>query len=321
MTASLLVLADAAAAVAEAAGTSPTGHYIHDLNPIALDLGFFQIRWYSLAYLAGIIIGYIYLLRLVRQPGAPMARRHADDIVFFATLGILLGGRLGYVLFYKPMDYLREPAEIIQVWDGGMSFHGGLLGTMLAMYYVARRNGLSFLRVADYVACCVPFGLLFGRLANFVNGELWGRPSDVWWAVRFQEGPGLLGPPRHPSQLYEAALEGLVLFILLAILFWFTRARWKPGLLSGLFAVGYGASRFAVEFVREPDAHLTGLVASSGLSMGQWLTVPMILIGLYMMVTSFRRDPIMASGDGGAGDRHDADMDLPSEGDEVHGAA
>jgi len=305
-------------AAAQAAGTSPTNHWIHDLHPVALDLGFFQIRWYSLAYLAGIFIGYLYLRTLIRQPGAPMARRHADDLVFFSTLGIILGGRLGYVLFYKPMDYIREPLEILQLWDGGMSFHGGLIGTMLAMLYVARKNGLSFLRVSDYIACVVPFGLLFGRLANFVNGELWGRPTDVWWAVRFQEAPGVLGPPRHPSQLYEAALEGLLLLILLSVLFWFTRARYKPGLLAGLFAVGYGASRFAVEFFREPDAHLTGLAQSSGLSMGQWLTIPMILIGLYMMATSFRRDPLMAAGEGEATGA--PEVDLPPEGEEAHGA-
>ncbi|MFN3725065.1 MAG: prolipoprotein diacylglyceryl transferase [Allosphingosinicella sp.] len=273
-------------------------HWVHNLDPVALDLGFFQLRWYSLAYLAGIVIGYLYLLKLVKQPGSPMARRHADDMVFYATLGIILGGRLGYVLFYKPMDYLQNPLEIVQLWDGGMSFHGGLIGTILAMLYLARKNGLSFLRVSDYVACCVPFGLFFGRLANFVNGELWGRPTDVAWAVQFRElvGPGTVavGPPRHPSQLYEAGLEGIVLFLVLFVLFWWTRARYKPGLLAGVFALGYGLSRFVVEYFREPDAHLTWLVESTGLSMGQWLTVPMILIGLYLIWTSRKREPVYA---------------------------
>jgi phosphatidylglycerol:prolipoprotein diacylglycerol transferase len=219
-------------------------------------------------------------------------------MVFYATLGIILGGRLGYVLFYKPMDYLNDPLAILRLWDGGMSFHGGLIGTILAMLYLARKNGLSFLRVSDYVACCVPFGLFFGRLANFVNGELWGRPSDVAWAVQFRElvAPGAVavGPPRHPSQLYEAGLEGIVLFLVLFVLFWWTKARYKPGLLAGVFTLGYGLSRFFVEYFREPDAHLMWLAEQSGMSMGQWLTVPMILIGLYLIVTARKREPAYA---------------------------
>jgi phosphatidylglycerol---prolipoprotein diacylglyceryl transferase len=273
-------------------------HWVHNLDPVALDLGFFELRWYSLGYLAGIVVGYLYLLKLIKQPGAPMARRHADDFVFYVTLGIILGGRLGYVLFYKPMDYLREPLEILQLWDGGMSFHGGLIGSTLAVLYLARKNRLSFLRIADYAACCGPFGLCFVRVANFVNGELWGRPTDVAWAVQFRElvGPGLVqvGPPRHPSQLYEAGLEGILLFLVLFVLFWWTRARYKPGLLAGVFALGYGLSRFVVEYFREPDAHLLWLAQQTGLSMGQWLTVPMILIGLYLIVTARKREPVYA---------------------------
>jgi len=279
------------------AAAATGSHWVHNLSPVALDLGFFQLRWYSLAYLAGIVIGYMYLLQLIRQPGSPMARRHADDMVFYATLGIILGGRLGYVLFYKPMDYLNDPVAILRLWDGGMSFHGGLIGTIVAMLYLARKNGLSFLRVADYVACCVPFGLFFGRLANFVNGELWGRPSDVAWAVQFREyanGLTIIGPPRHPSQLYEAGLEGIVLFLVLFVLFWWSRARYKPGLLAGIFTLGYGLSRVIVELFREPDTHLVWLAQQTGLSMGQWLTVPMILIGLYLIVTARGRQPVMA---------------------------
>ena len=279
------------------------------INPVALDLGFFQLRWYSLGYLAGIVIGYIYLLKLIRQPGAPMARRHADDFVFYVTLGIILGGRLGYVLFYKPMDYLRHPLEIVQLWDGGMSFHGGLIGSTLAVMYLAWKNGLSFLRVADYAACCGPFGLFFVRCANFVNAELWGRPADVPWAVAFPEplyqAPGVWGadgPPRHPSQLYEAGLEGIMLFLLLFALFWWTRARYKPGFLAGVFLLGYGVSRFIVEFFRMPDAHLTWLAEQTGLSMGQWLTVPMLLLGLYLIVTSRKREPVYAPPDEPAAD-------------------
>ena len=248
---------------------------------IALDLGFFQLRWYSLAYLAGILIGWWYLLKMLARPGAPMARRHADDMVFYGTLGVILGGRLGYVLFYRPEFYISNPMEIIQIWDGGMSFHGGAAGTSIAMFYLAWRNKLSALRVHDYIACVVPIGLFLGRLANFINGELWGRPTDVAWAVAFPEA-GPLG--RHPSQLYEAALEGLVLFVLLAFLFWKTEARYQPGKLVGTFVLGYGLSRFFVEFFRQPDRGLENL--SWGLTMGQTLTVPMIVAGLYLIATA-----------------------------------
>jgi phosphatidylglycerol:prolipoprotein diacylglycerol transferase len=262
------------------------------LSPVALDLGFFELRWYSLAYLAGIFIGYWYLLKMLRQPGAPMARRHADDLVFYASLGIIFGGRLGYVLFYNLPYYLDHPGDILKLWDGGMSLHGGVLGTTVAILLLARKHGLQWLRVHDYVATVAPIGLLFGRLANFVNGELWGARSNVPWAVRFPEyagGVALLGPPRHPSQLYEAALEGLVLLAILAVLFWRTEARYQPGKLVGAFIFFYGIFRFGVEFIREPDAQLTEFAATSGLHMGQWLTIPMILGGAYLMATAAGR--------------------------------
>jgi phosphatidylglycerol:prolipoprotein diacylglycerol transferase len=262
------------------------------LSPVALDLGFFQLRWYSLAYLAGIFIGYWYMLKLLRQPGAPMARRHADDLVFYASLGIILGGRLGYVLFYNLPYYLANPIDILKLWDGGMSFHGGVIGTSLGILYLSWKEKLPWLRIHDYVACCVPFGLFFGRLANFVNGELWGAPANVPWAIRFVEAAGgmtVLGPPRHPSQLYEAALEGLVLFAILAWMFWRTQARYKPGMLVGAFIFFYGIFRFGVEFVREPDSQLVAFAEATGLHMGQWLTVPMILGGIYLMATAGRR--------------------------------
>ncbi len=261
------------------------------LHPVALDLGFFQLRWYSLAYLAGIVLGWWYLLKLIERPGAPMARRHADDMVFYATLGVLLGGRLGYVLFYKPAFYLDHPAEILQVWDGGMSFHGGVIGVSLGILYLARKHGLHWLRIHDYVACCVPFGLFLGRLANFVNGELWGRPTDVAWAVVFPSGGEV---PRHPSQLYEAGLEGLLLGLILWYLFWRTDARYQPGRLVGTFILVYGISRFLVEMVRQPDEGLEHL--AWGLTMGQTLTLPMIIGGIYLIATSKSRrervDPI-----------------------------
>ena len=251
------------------------------LHPIAVQLGPIAIRWYSLAYLAGILIGWWYCLKMLARPGAPMARRHADDMVFYGTLGVILGGRLGYVLFYRPDYYFSEPLEILQIWDGGMSFHGGAAGTSVAMFYLAWKNGLSTLRVHDYISCVVPIGLFLGRLANFVNGELWGRATDVPWAVIFPDG----GPvARHPSQIYEAILEGLVLFAILAFLFWKTEARYQPGKLVGTFLAGYGISRFFVEYFRQPDQGLENL--SWGLTMGQTLTLPMILVGLWFIATA-----------------------------------
>ena len=252
------------------------------LSPVALDLGFFTLKWYSLAYLAGILIGYWYLLKIIRQPGAPMARRHADDMIFYATLGIIIGGRLAYVLFYQP-EILQHPLDIFKLWNGGMSFHGGVIGVSLGILYLARKEKLSWLRVHDYVACCVPFGLFFGRLANFVNGELWGKETDVPWAMIFPTG----GPvARHPSQLYEAVLEGLVLFAILWFAFWKTKARYQPGKLVGIFLLGYGLARFCVEFFREADVQLLEFAHRTGLHMGQWLTLPMIFGGLYLIVTA-----------------------------------
>ena len=259
------------------------------LDPVALDLGVFELRWYSLAYLAGIFLGYWYMLRLIREPGAPLARRHADDLVFYASLGVILGGRLGYVLFYRPGFYLENPLEVLKLWDGGMSFHGGVIGTSLGIIYLSWKEKLQWLRIHDYVACVVPIGLFTGRLANFVNAELWGAPTAVPWAVRFPEviaGVVTLGPPRHPSQLYEAALEGLLLFAILAFMFWRTRARYQPGMLVGAFLFFYGIFRFGVEFIREPDSHLRQFAEATGLHMGQWLCVPMIVGGLYLMASA-----------------------------------
>ena len=264
--------------LADAAG------YLHfdqlGLSPVALDLGFFQIKWYSLGYIVGIFAGWWLLLKLLDQPGAPMARRHADDLVFYVTLGIILGGRIGYVLFYKP-DMLSRPLEILQLWEGGMSFHGGLIGVVLALVYAARKHGLNLLRVMDYVAVVVPPGIFLVRLANFVNGELWGRPTTVPWAIVF---PRAGDEPRHPSQLYEAAGEGLLLFLVLWFLFWRTDARYQPGKLVGTFALGYGLVRVALERVRNPDAGLEHL--AWGLTMGQTLSVPLILGGAWLIATA-----------------------------------
>lgn len=252
------------------------------LSPIALDLGFFQLRWYSLAYIAGILLGWWYLTRLLREAGAPMAKRHADDLVFYATLGIILGGRLGYILFYQP-SLLGRPIDALKLWEGGMSLHGGFLGVIVALWWFCRRHQLNMLRVCDYVAVVTPFGLGFGRLANFVNGELWGRPTSLPWGMVFPDR--LAGNvPRHPSQLYEAGLEGVVMFAVLWFLFWRTDARYQPGKLVGTGLILYGVFRSLVELVRQPDYGLEHL--SWGLSMGQTLSLPMVLVGLYLVATA-----------------------------------
>ncbi len=255
------------------------------IGPVALHLGFFDLRWYSLGYLFGILLGYWLLTRLIRKPGAPMSRVHADDMILYATLGIILGGRIGYILFYQP-GMLATPLEVFKLWEGGMSLHGGALGTIFAIWLLAKRNGLSFLRVCDYIACCIPFGLFLVRLANFANSELWGRVTDVSWGIVFPNGGDL---PRHPSQLYEAGAEGLLMAAILWPLFFKTDARYKPGFLFGMAALIYGCARFVIEYFREPDAHLLQFAERTGLSMGQWLTIPMIILGLFLVATAARR--------------------------------
>ncbi|WP_232367361.1 prolipoprotein diacylglyceryl transferase [Altererythrobacter lutimaris] len=257
----------------------------YSLGPALFSIAGFELRYYSLAYLIGVIFAYWHVSKMIKQPGAPMAQRHADDLFFYATLGVILGGRIGYVTFYKPELWLT-PIEVLKVWGGGMSFHGGLIGVTLAMIWVSWRGKLNFLRVCDYVSVSVPMGMLLGRLANFNNGELWGRPADVPWAMVF---PAADAQARHPSQLYQAGLEGLALLIILMLLFWKTNARYKPGLLTGIFILGMAAARFFNEFFREPDVHLSAFAESSGLSMGQWLTLPMFLIGLIVTLYAVTR--------------------------------
>ena len=259
------------------------------IDPVAIDLGFFAVRWYALAYIAGLLLGWRYLLWLAKQPPETMPRKDADDLLVWIALGVILGGRLGYVIFYKPGYYLANPLEILQLWTGGMAFHGGLLGVVIATYLFSRQRGLNPFRVGDLLCCAAPIGLFLGRLANFINGELYGRVTDSPLGMVFPYGGPL---PRHPSQLYEAALEGLVLFIVLALLVRREGVRRRPGMLLGTFLAGYGLARFAVEFFREPDAHL-GLLMS-GATMGQLLSLPMIALGIVTILWARRRPPVAA---------------------------
>lgn len=255
------------------------------IDPVLITIFGVPIRWYSLAYLGGLLLGWWWARRVALRLAVPVTRLQIDDFLMWATFGVILGGRFGYVLFYKPLTYLDNPVAILRLWDGGMSFHGGLLGVILAIVLFCRKNAIPLFRFSDMIAPVAPIGLLFGRLANFINGELWGRATDLPWAMVFPSDP--VQVPRHPSQLYEAALEGLLLLLVLNYVVWQTSAaQRRPGLLSGLFCIGYGLSRYIVEFAREPDAHL-GLFANV-ISMGQLLSLPMIVFGLWLVWQSGR---------------------------------
>jgi phosphatidylglycerol---prolipoprotein diacylglyceryl transferase len=249
-----------------------------EIDPIIFEIGPFAIRWYALAYIAGLVIGWRLMMRFARTPGSTVTDQNVDDFLVWATLGVILGGRLGYVIFYKPEYYLFNPTEILMVWQGGMSFHGGFIGVMVATILFTRAKKIPLMDFADLLATVAPIGLFFGRLANFINAELYGRTTDVPWGVIFPGGGDL---PRHPSQLYEALLEGLLLFIIMLVLRKTVLVK-KPGFLTGVFFLGYALTRGSVEFFREPDAHL-GFLAG-GFTMGQFLSVPMILIGLYFLL-------------------------------------
>lgn len=269
-----------------------------EFDPVALAIGPLAIRWYGLMYLLGfaafLLIGRWQLRRDVQASG--LSARDLDDFLIWGVLGVVLGGRLGYALFYKPAEYLANPIEILMVWQGGMAFHGGLLGVVLAMAlfawrrtHLAQQGGWSqrFLALSDFVAPLVPLGLAFGRLGNFINGELWGRPADpavIPWAMVFPQSGSDLA--RHPSQLYQMAGEGLALFV---VLFWLSQRAQPRGMLAGCFLLGYGFFRFVTEYAREPDAFL-GLLGA-GLSMGQWLSIPMMLAGLGLVLWVRRTAP------------------------------
>lgn len=257
--------------------------FVHpQFDPVALSVGPVAVRWYGLMYLLAFAMAWWLGRRALRtQPAPPFNARGFDDLLFACTLGVVLGGRLGYCLFYQPAFYLSHPTQIFAVWEGGMSFHGGLLGVIVAMAWFARRAQLRFWQVSDFIAPLVPLGLAAGRIGNFINGELWGRVTTVPWAVIFPQAAD--GLPRHPSQLYEALGEGLALFLVMQLYLRVSRPNQavKPGAVSGLFLLGYGVLRFMLEFTREPDAFL-GLLGG-GLSMGQWLCLPMMIAGAYLL--------------------------------------
>jgi phosphatidylglycerol:prolipoprotein diacylglycerol transferase len=259
------------------------------IDPVAISLGPVHVRWYGLAYLAGLVLGWLYMRSLLRQQrlwagGPPMKPEQTDDFLLWATLGVVIGGRLGYVLFYDPRLYFSEPLRILTVWEGGMSFHGGLLGMITAIALFARRNRIAFLSLADLTAAVVPIGLFFGRIANFINGEVYGKITDVPWAVEFPArvlSPGDVFGPRHPTQLYESFLEGVVLFLVLR---YFTHSRDSlktPGRTGGIFLLGYGLCRIAAEFTKEWD-HVHALTTQYT-SPGMIYSLPMVIFGLYLI--------------------------------------
>ncbi len=256
-----------------------------NIDPVAFSIGPLLIRWYALAYLAGFLLGWRYCMHLAGlDEGARPDAGDVDDFLPWAIGGVILGGRLGYVLFYHFDYYVLHPAGIFKIWEGGMSFHGGVLGVVMAMVWFAFVRKVSLLRLADLIAACAPIGLFFGRLANFINGELYGRVTDSAWGMVFPHGGAL---PRHPSQLYEAALEGAALFV---ILFMLVRVEWvraRRGVVAGAFLIGYGVFRAFIELFREPDAHI-GLIGGV-VSMGQVLSLPMILAGLLLVIVAFIR--------------------------------
>ena len=259
-----------------------TGLSFPNIDPIAFQIGPMIVRWYALAYIAGLLLGWRFCIILAKRGPIDVDPQKFEDLLVYVTAGIILGGRLGYVFFYSPSFFLQNPIEIFMIWRGGMSFHGGFLGVIVATFVFASRNNIRILYLADILACVAPIGLFFGRIANFINSELYGRVTDAPWGIIFPNGGSL---PRHPSQLYEAFLEGLVLFIVLITANYMTKARFFPGTLLGLFLLGYGIFRSFVELFREPDSHI-GFIFNN-ITMGQILSVPMIFIGILFLYMAF----------------------------------
>ena len=252
------------------------------IDPVAISIGPFAIRWYALAYIVGLLIGWRYCLGLAGRPPHLVGRQDVDDFLMWATLGVVLGGRIGYVLFYKPGYYIYHPIEAVYVWHGGMSFHGGAIGVTIAIIFFTRARQIPLFAFSDIITAAIPIGLFFGRVANFINGELYGRPSDVTWAMIFPYG----GPvPRHPSQLYEAFCEGILLFLLLFATERLS-ARQRRGFVTGLFLVGYAAARMSGELFREPDPQLGFLIF--GTTMGQLLSIPLLIAGILIIALALR---------------------------------
>lgn len=269
-----------------AAATLAENYTVIEPAPVALDLWFIELRWYSLAYIVGLLLAWRYMIRLTRLQPEPLEKATIDDFFFWCAIGVVLGGRIGFVLFYQPLHYLDYPHHILYLWQGGMAFHGGLLGVVLVTYLFARKRGVHPFYISDLIACSVPIGLMLGRLANFVNGELPGRPSEVPWAMIFPATDML---PRHPSQLYEALLEGALLLGVFAFLAYRKRFLDYRGMMTGLFLVGYGLARITVEFFRKPDDYpdlaYTNLAYSTGwITQGQILSFPMVVIGVFIIV-------------------------------------
>lgn len=258
-----------------------------NIDPVAIAIGPLAIRWYALAYLAGIILGWRYCMMLAGlDQGTRPTKQDVDDFLPWAVAGVILGGRIGYVLFYQHAHYFAHPIEILKIWQGGMSFHGGAIGVIIMLFVFPWLRGFAPLRLADYVCAAVPIGLFFGRIANFINGELYGRVTDSAWGMVFPRGGEL---PRHPSQLYEAGLEGLVLFLILMVLVLTPDVRRRPGIVAGAFLAWYGMFRAFIEFFREPDAYL-GLIGGV-ISMGQILSLPMIVVGLGVVAYAMIKGP------------------------------
>ncbi len=268
------------------------------IDPVIFSIGPLSVHWYGMAYVAGILFAWWYTRKLVATPRLwandtpPMKPIDLDDLLVWAALGVVAGGRIGYVLFYDFARFIEAPGDIIKIWSGGMSFHGGALGVLIAMVLFARSRKIPVWPMIDTVAAAVPVGLLLGRIANFINGELWGRETDAPVAMIFPTDPEQL--PRHPSQLYQAALEGLALFLVLLVLVWAYRKLKAPGFVAGAFISGYGVARIVVEFFRSPDAHIGYLAGTSWLTMGMVLSLPMVLAGLWIMATARGRAPAAA---------------------------